>query len=102
MTLDELLATDRAVITRTEVASLLECDERTVSNAVAAGDLPSVRVGKRVLIPVRRLLPLLIDVPTPESEPGATTPGLATAESANGGPTHDQHDTNRAQGLRAV
>lgn len=101
MTLDELLATDRAVITRTEVASLLECDERTVSNAIAAGGLPSVRVGRRVLIPVRRLIPLLTNVPTPTDEPGALTPGHVTAEPAVEEQAHDD-DARTDPGLRGV
>ncbi|WP_346007167.1 helix-turn-helix domain-containing protein [Janibacter terrae] len=91
MTLDELLATDRAVLHAAEVASLLEVDERTVSRAVAAGLLPSVRVGRVLRIPVRKLIPLLTDVPTTEDEPGALTPGIATTQSATGGPTYDQH-----------
>lgn len=102
MNLDELLTTDRAVITVTETARLLELDERTVHRGIADGDIPAVKVGRRVLVPVRRLLPLLTDVPTSEnSEPGALTPGHATTESANGGPTHDQH-ASIASALRRV
>lgn len=63
MTLDELLATDRAVIYATELAELLEVDERTISRAIAAGLLPGVRVGRVIRVPVQKLIPLLTDVP---------------------------------------
>lgn len=61
MTLDELLTTDRAVITVAETARLLEVDERTVSRAIKAGTLPSVRVGRVLRVPVRKLRPMLTD-----------------------------------------
>lgn len=41
----------KAALSVTEVASILELDRRTVSAAARSGELPSVRIGRRVLIP---------------------------------------------------
>lgn len=57
MRLDDIRG--RTVITVTEAARLLELDERTVRRGLENGDLPGVRVGRRWVIPVERLLPLL-------------------------------------------
>ncbi|WP_295658988.1 excisionase family DNA-binding protein [uncultured Nocardioides sp.] len=51
-----LRSTDREVLNRSEVASLLAVDPRTVDNAIEDGTLPSVRLGRRVLIPRRPFL----------------------------------------------
>jgi len=80
MTLDKLRSSPRAVITVTEAAALLECDERTVRRACEAGQLPAVYVGSRILIARERLLPLLTtpdmsDGPDATSEPIANTYG---------------------------
>ena len=99
MTLDELLATPRAVITVTECARLLEVDPRTVSAAITAGEIPSVRLGRRVLIPVRRLLPLLIDDPQTDSEAGPASPTIATTDASK--ERHDQCASNDP-GLRSI
>ena len=40
-------------------AEVLHLDERTVTRGIQAGDLPSVRVGRRVLVPRLPLLALL-------------------------------------------
>lgn len=101
MTLDELLATDRAVLHATEVAALLEVDERTISRAIASGLLPGVRVGRVIRVPVQKLIPLLTDVPMTKDEPGALTPGIATAEPAVEEQAHDQHASIRTR-LAAV
>jgi excisionase family DNA binding protein len=44
-------ATDRLGFSIAEVAQLLGCGEQTVSDAVACGDLPAWRLGRRVIIP---------------------------------------------------
>lgn len=49
----ELRATDREVLNRTEAARLLDIDERTLTKAIEDGTIPSVRLGRRVLIPKR-------------------------------------------------
>ena len=50
-TLADVRASGRAALTISEVARVLEIDPRTVSSAAAGGDIPSVRLGRRVLVP---------------------------------------------------
>lgn len=57
--LDWLRTTTRATITRTEVAELLGIDPRTVTAGIDDGSIPSIRVGRRILIPRLPLLALL-------------------------------------------
>lgn len=57
MNLDEIR--DKAVITVTEAAELLGLDLRTVRHGCASGQIPSIKVGRRILIPVPRLLAML-------------------------------------------
>ena len=52
----ELRTTDREVLNRAEVASLLAVDPRTVDHAIEDGTIPAVRLGRRVLIPRRPFL----------------------------------------------
>ena len=52
----ELRSTDREVLTRSEVATLLTLDPRTVDHAIEDGTIPAVHVGRRVLIPRRPFL----------------------------------------------
>jgi excisionase family DNA binding protein len=59
MTLDELRASTAAIVSVPDVASLLEVDPRTVLRGCEDGQLPSIRVGRRVLIPRLRLLAML-------------------------------------------
>ncbi len=56
MNLEELRLTRAAVVTVAQAASLLGVDVRTVSRAIVNGELPALRLGRRVLIP---RLPLL-------------------------------------------
>lgn len=69
-TLADLRVSDRAVITVTEAASLLEVDERTVRRACVDGQIPSVRVGARILIQREAFLSLF----PPPTAPDAVTP----------------------------
>lgn len=48
--------TDREVLNRAEVATLLSLDPRTIDHAIADGTIPSVHVGRRILIPRRPFL----------------------------------------------
>ncbi len=69
MNLDEALASRAAAFTITDVASLLDVDTRTVSRAVEDGQLPALRIGRRILIPRLPLLALLgADGQLPELE----------------------------------
>jgi len=54
--LDDLKVSQAAVVSIADVAELLGVDARTVSRAMQNGDLPALRVGRRLLIP---RLPLL-------------------------------------------
>ncbi len=56
MNLDDLRASQAAVVTVAQAASVLSVDVRTVSRAIENGELPAFRLGRRVLIP---RLPLL-------------------------------------------
>lgn len=59
ITLDELRASNRATVTMQEAAQLLGVDARTVSGAVRQGEIPAIRVGRRVLIPRHRFIAYL-------------------------------------------
>jgi excisionase family DNA binding protein len=50
MTLDELRASGSAVVAISDTAELLKIDPRTVLRAAERGELPSIKVGRRVLI----------------------------------------------------
>jgi excisionase family DNA binding protein len=54
--LQELRVSRSAVVTVAEAASVLGVDVRTVSRAIENGELPALRLGRRVLVP---RLPLL-------------------------------------------
>jgi excisionase family DNA binding protein len=57
-----MLATEKpkpATVTVAEAAQLLGVHEKTARRAVKNGGIPSLRVGRRVLIPRRQLLALL-------------------------------------------
>ena len=56
MDLDELRISRAAVVTVAQAASVFGVDVRTVTRAIDNGELPALRLGRRVLIP---RLPLL-------------------------------------------
>ncbi|MEU4208217.1 helix-turn-helix domain-containing protein [Rothia terrae] len=59
MNLPELETSTKATVTAVDAAELLGVDRRTVSRGIADGTIPSIRVGRRVLIPRVRLLHML-------------------------------------------
>lgn len=59
MKLDDALTSRAAALTVTQTAELLDVDVRTVSRACDEGQLPSLRVGRRLLVPRLPLLALL-------------------------------------------
>lgn len=64
--LDWLRDTKVAAATRNQAAQLFGVDPRTVSRAVDSGELPSVRISGRILIPTAHLRRILgIDVVAP-------------------------------------
>lgn len=58
VTIDELRAARSLVITRTEAAAALGVDPRTVSAGIESGSIPSVKLGRRVVIPREKFLRL--------------------------------------------
>lgn len=57
--LNDVRASKKAALTIKEVARVLQLDIRTISGAASNGELPCVRVGRRVLIPREAFLALL-------------------------------------------
>ncbi|MGO1507773.1 MAG: helix-turn-helix domain-containing protein [Microbacteriaceae bacterium] len=61
LTLDDLRSSRSAVITRTEAAAALGVDPRTITASIDNGTIPSVRLGRRVVIPREKFLHLFAD-----------------------------------------
>lgn len=59
MDLEDLRASRAAVVTVAQAATVLGIDVRTVSRAIRNGELPALRLGRRVLIPRLALLACL-------------------------------------------
>lgn len=57
-TLAAIRQSKAAAITRAEAAAALGIDPRTVSVAINDGTIPSIRLGRRVLIPREKFLAL--------------------------------------------
>ncbi|QNV37555.1 helix-turn-helix domain-containing protein [Rothia terrae] len=68
MNLAELETSTKATVTAVDAAELLGVDRRTVSRGIADGTIPSIRVGRRVLIPRVRLLHMLTGQPEPAEQ----------------------------------
>jgi excisionase family DNA binding protein len=87
MTLDDLRACTAAALTVTQVAGLLDVDERTIRRACQDGQLTCLSVGRRLLIPTEPLRALLT---TPLHNGAEPRQGSATAthEPAEGAQSH--------------
>lgn len=59
MDLEELRDSRAAVVTIAQAAAVLGIDARTVTRAIRNGDLPALRLGRRLLIPRLPLLAFL-------------------------------------------
>jgi excisionase family DNA binding protein len=59
MNLQELRASNCAIVTRVEVGELFGCDPRTITQGIKDGTIPSIKLGRRVVIPREPLLALL-------------------------------------------
>lgn len=57
--LEWLRQSGAAVVTISQAADVLDVDPRTVSAAINRGELPSIRIGRRILIPRPQLLALI-------------------------------------------
>ena len=69
MTLDDLGS--RLFVSTGEAAELLGCDPRTIRAMVRRGEIPAMREGSRIKIPVSWLRERAGDAPPPESGPQA-------------------------------
>src|SRR5450631_65116 len=79
MTLDDLRSCQDAALTVTAVAGLLHLDERTVRRACDEGDLPCLKVGRRLLIPTEPLRQLLCpNPPDTDADPSTNGPSAYT------------------------
>jgi len=58
---------ERATMSVEEAAAILGISRNSAFRAVKAGDLPSIRIGRRVLVPRNRLLRLLDEPTTDDS-----------------------------------
>ena len=55
----------KAVLTTTETASVLRISEKSVREGIKIGSIPSIRIGRRLLIPVPLLLSYLLKAQAP-------------------------------------
>ena len=60
---DQLGISGKAVLTTSEAATLLRVSERSVRDMIKAGTVPSLRLGRRLLVPVPMLLRSLLEEP---------------------------------------
>lgn len=58
VTIDQLRESRSLVITRAEAAAALGVDPRTVTVGIENGSIPSVKLGRRVVIPREKFLRL--------------------------------------------
>jgi excisionase family DNA binding protein len=59
MSIEEFIHSSDAVISRSDAAILLKCDPRTVGRGIEDGSIPSIKLGRRKLIPLKPFLKLL-------------------------------------------
>jgi len=94
--LDDLRSSKSAAWTVTQVAQLLALDERTVRRAASDGQLPCLKVGRRLLLPTAALRQLLCpNTPDMSADPAPTGPNTTT-EPVEGAYTHGDTSTLRA------
>jgi excisionase family DNA binding protein len=97
MNLADLRTCQDAALTVTAVAGLLHLDERTVRRACDEGDLPCLKVGRRLLIPTEPLRHLLcLNTPDMSADPATTGPSTATTHQDFGGPSNAQNTALRS------
>lgn len=84
---------NRLTITVPEAGRWLGLSRNSAYQAAARGEIPTLRIGGRLLVPVPKLLALVGASPQTDDEVGAPTPTLATTDEVSGEPRHDQCDT---------
>lgn len=58
LTLTTIKTWSKAALNRREVAEVLEVDVRTVSYAIERGEIPAIKIGRRVLVPREKFIAL--------------------------------------------
>jgi hypothetical protein len=97
MNLDDLRATKDAAWTVTKVATLLHLDERTVRRACETEQIPSIKVGVRILIPTEYLRQRFCTTTADMSAgPVPTGPSTATTHQDCGGPGNAKNTALRS------
>lgn len=86
MTLDELAG--RLTCTVPEAGRLLGIGRDAAYAAAERGEIPTLRLGRRLVVPVPRLLDLVGAAPTHSESASATDAPIATLEPAEGAHTH--------------
>ena len=76
----------RSTIKVEEAAPILGISRSSAYDAAHSGQIPTLRIGRRLLVPTHTLRQMLGEVPTNESSPAAT--GLD--ENTAGGISHEQ------------
>lgn len=56
--LEEIRASNSYTITRLEAAAVLGVDPRTVTQGIKEGNIPAIKLGRRVVIPREKFLKL--------------------------------------------
>lgn len=84
MTLADLVASGRATCSVEEAGAILGVGRCTAFEQAAAGTLPTIRVGRRLLVPVPRLLTMLgIPLPDEWQPSAALAPRCQSAETGS-------------------
>ena len=73
VTLDDLRASRNAVITRAEAAAALGVDPRTITASIENGSIPSVKLGRRVVISREKFLRIFDSEDAPRTVPGTAS-----------------------------
>ena len=85
MNLEDLLSSRSAVVTLAQAASVFGVDVRTVTRAIENGDLPALRLGRRMSIPRLPLLDALgFEPTTPSPRHTAPTPTTGRRRTCRG------------------
>jgi excisionase family DNA binding protein len=71
-----------AVLTVEEAALMLRISRQSAYQAVHTGEIPTVKIGRRMLVP-RVALERMLDIPNDE-RPEATSPGVRTTVGVGG------------------
>lgn len=74
MNLDDLRG--RAIATVQETAEVLGCDDRTVRRGIERGELPGIKIGTRLMVPVPRLLALIEPGGAPQPQSAMSAPAV--------------------------